>query len=1084
MKRPAAASAGPLVKKAKRVGTTLPFTKGPLPLTAMVRRTDVTSAAEYMDKRSDQCDGLTVKECLELQFKNKEGEKVSYKQSDLRYDLQAKRLELQVPEAPSSKSSSLVKVKHPSAAADLSNGVNLHNGVVMPVVGFGTYKLSNADVTKPVLNALKLGYRLIDTAQVYENEKGVGEALRQSGIAREDVFIETKVWRSSHGYERTMKACKQSLKKLGVEYLDLYVIHWPGPKTGWPLKRGQVCPSDWTPKMRDTGTWRAMEELYEQGLVKAIGVTNYSLRHLKQIMKNCKIKPMINQVEFHPRLVQTEMLEFCQKNDIVLQAYASLGSGDAAQAEDFFSFPAVQKAAVAHKATGAQVLLRWAMQKGCHVIPKSVRPERMKENAGVFNFKLTAAEMKSIDALHTGTRYAWKGHSSFTSCSVCWCSPMPHQLLCEVSAICPQPSHEAAGNHVATYSAATPILFGASPPASLSRCSSSFLTHSVFANHAVNPPHSRGLCRGTSFLEVPPDRRVPNVRIHCQEDQIRDNLDNSKVRSMGSCTSNISQEDYRHPQHFPMWVLKVSNLLQMTKMHSHQKLRAANLLVEHRSSFFTIFVSHQWMSRTHPDPSGQQFRVLQQALQNIIDGRIEIQSSLVNQLCGDARRIRASERKALKNGYVWIDWFSVPQITGVIGKIEDTLRCVKSIPFYVEASKVFITLAPTLRNMKGEVCNYNTYLTRGTRCGATSWQIHVVKFLWFPSLEKSELNFPTPRQVIQILRIALDGRIAMLKNTNEINHQRYLLGHYEKYLGLPAPQRTSDDFLMHFHFSSLRDAVSSNRCVAGLACATMSGDIAMMRYLVNAKASVNAAVPQMMNFDVLQHSRVLHLAATGARDEGPLLELLQFRADPNIFGPFGASPLGFATSAKTVQLLLRFRAQVNFAKKLGRISPLGAACSRSAPTEVIQELLKHQADVNLRTGGLGFTPMLALALFASRNPNTFEHFDLLLNAKGDVNQPGEPTGIFRGLAIFYHGYLKVRKLPWQAPVRLQYLAGNLGSTPLHLACLAGSSDVAEYLINHAADLHRKNDHGLSPLDLALETPMREMLESHIDVISI
>jgi len=555
-----------------------------------------------------------------------------------------------------------------------------------------------------------------------------------------------------------------------------------------------------------------------------------------------------------------------------------------------------------------------------------------------------------------------------------------------------------------------------------------------------------------------------------------------------------------------MWVLKVSNLLQMTKMHSHQKLRAANLLVEHRSSFFTIFVSHQWMSRTHPDPSGQHFRVLQQALQNIIDGRIEIQSSLVNQLCGDARRIRASERKALKNGYVWIDWFSVPQITGVIGKIEDTLRCVKSIPFYVEASKVFITLAPTLRNMKGEVCNYNTYLTRGW-CRAEMWcnllansrcQIPLVSIIGEERIEFSEsiewmrnpvhsadFSVESDRiEVIQILRIALDGRIAMLKNTNEINHQRYLLGHYEKYLGLPAPQRTSDDFLMHFHFSSLRDAVSSNRCVSGLACATMSGDIAMMRYLVNAKASVNAAVPQMMNFDVLQHSRVLHLAATGARDEGPLLELLQFRANPNIFGPFGASPLGFATSAKTVQLLLRFRAQVNFAKKLGRISPLGAACSRSAPTEVIQELLKHQADVNLRTGGLGFTPMLALALFASRNPNTFEHFDLLLNAKGDVNQPGEPTGIFRGLAIFYHGYLKVRKLPWQAPVRLQYLATNLGSTPLHLACLAGSSDVAEYLINHAADLHRKNDHGLSPLDLALETPMREMLESHIDAISI
>lgn len=410
MKRPASAMLEPMVKKAKRVGTTLPFTKGPLPMNATVRRTDVTSPAAYMDKRSDQCDGLTVKECLQLKFKNKEGEKTNYKQSDLRYDLQANRLELlAAEEAPKLPPSSLVKVKHPSGAQSLANGVALHNGVVMPVVGFGTYKLSNADVTKPVLNALQQGYRLIDTAQVYENEKGVGDAIRQSGLARGDVFIETKVWRSSHGYERTIKACKQSLKKLGVDYLDLYVIHWPGPKTGWPLKKGTVCPPDWTPKMRDTGTWRAMEELYEQGLVKAIGVTNYSLRHLKQLMKTCKIKPMINQVEFHPRLVQTEMLEFCQKNGIVLQAYASLGSGDAKQAEDFFSFPAVKKAATAHKVTGAQVLLRWAMQKGCHVIPKSVRPERMKENAGVFNFKLTAAEMKAIDELHSGTRYAWKG---------------------------------------------------------------------------------------------------------------------------------------------------------------------------------------------------------------------------------------------------------------------------------------------------------------------------------------------------------------------------------------------------------------------------------------------------------------------------------------------------------------------------------------------------------------------------------------------------------------------------------------------------------------------------------------------------
>jgi len=279
----------------------------------------------------------------------------------------------------------------------------------MPVVGFGTYKLTEADVVDPVVKALRAGYRLIDTAQVYDNERGVGAALRKSGVPRESVFVETKVWRSSHGYDRTMAAFKQSLRKLDVDYIDLYVIHWPGCKTGWPLPRGVTAPADWTPKMRDTGTWRAMEDLYEAGKVKAIGVTNYSVRHLKQLLKTCRVKPMVNQVEFHPRLVQTELLDFCAEHGIRVQAYASLGSGDAKQAESFFAFPEVQAAAAAHGITPAQVLLRWATQKGCHVVPKSSNPKRIKENADIFGTKLTKKEMKVIDALHTGTRYAWKG---------------------------------------------------------------------------------------------------------------------------------------------------------------------------------------------------------------------------------------------------------------------------------------------------------------------------------------------------------------------------------------------------------------------------------------------------------------------------------------------------------------------------------------------------------------------------------------------------------------------------------------------------------------------------------------------------
>lgn len=382
----------------------------------MVRRTDTAAKVPYLGKRCDACDGLTVKDCVGLEYKNSAGEKKKYTLADLRYDIKGKRLELvggkptKSPKPIATKSQSpLVAVRTPALATSLAGGVRLTSGTVMPVAGFGTYKLKNNEVTEPVLKALKKGFRLVDTAQVYENEAGVGDALRASGLPREDYFVETKVWRSSHGYERTLKACKQSLRKLGLDYIDLYVIHWPGCKTGWPLPKGTMCPKDWTPAMRDTGTWRAMEQLYDEGKVKAIGVTNYSVRHLRQLLKSCRIRPMVNQVEFHPRLVQTELLEFCKKEGIAVQAYASLGSGDASQAESFFSFPPVQAAAAAHKVTPAQVLLRWALEKGCHVVPKSVKESRIAENAGIFSFKLTAAEVKAIDGLHTGKRYAWKG---------------------------------------------------------------------------------------------------------------------------------------------------------------------------------------------------------------------------------------------------------------------------------------------------------------------------------------------------------------------------------------------------------------------------------------------------------------------------------------------------------------------------------------------------------------------------------------------------------------------------------------------------------------------------------------------------
>jgi len=311
--------------------------------------------------------------------------------------------------AASGTASSMRVVAGPAAAKSLEDGVRLASGTVLPVAGFGTYKMKKGEAAGHVLEALRAGYRLIDTAQVYENEGDVGAAIRESGIPRTEICVETKVWRSSHGYERTIKACNQSLRKLGLSYIDLYVIHWPGCKTGWPLPRGTVCPKDWTPAMRNEGTWRAMEQLYDEGKVKAIGVTNYSVRHLKELLKSCRIKPMVNQVEFHPRLVQSELLDFCRKEGIVVQAYASLGSSDSSQQENFFALPPVKAAAATHGVTPAQVLLRWALEKGALVVPKSTKRERIVENGDIFGFKLTSSEVSAIDKLHTGTRFAWKG---------------------------------------------------------------------------------------------------------------------------------------------------------------------------------------------------------------------------------------------------------------------------------------------------------------------------------------------------------------------------------------------------------------------------------------------------------------------------------------------------------------------------------------------------------------------------------------------------------------------------------------------------------------------------------------------------
>lgn len=264
---------------------------------------------------------------------------------------------------------------------NLADSVVLHNGVRMPWVGLGVWKAKEGEeVIHAVKTALQLGYRSIDTAAIYKNEEGVGQGIRESGISREELFITTKVWNSDQGFDSTLKAFEESRKRLGLEYIDLYLIHWPV-------------------KGKYKETWKALEKLYKDGLVRAIGVSNFQIHHLEDVLADAEVKPMVNQVEFHPYLTQKELLSFCKRNQIVLEAWSPLMQGKCVDV------PEIRSLAEKYGKTPAQIVLRWDLQHGVVTIPKSVHAERIKENADLFDFELTAEDMALLDGLNKNHRY-------------------------------------------------------------------------------------------------------------------------------------------------------------------------------------------------------------------------------------------------------------------------------------------------------------------------------------------------------------------------------------------------------------------------------------------------------------------------------------------------------------------------------------------------------------------------------------------------------------------------------------------------------------------------------------------------------
>ncbi|PTM56816.1 diketogulonate reductase-like aldo/keto reductase [Desmospora activa DSM 45169] len=261
----------------------------------------------------------------------------------------------------------------------LTDTVTLNNGVEMPWFGLGVWKVKGNAVEESVTAAIRHGYRSIDTAKIYGNEEGVGRGIRDAGVPREELFITTKVWNEDQGYDKTLNAIDESLARLGLDYVDLYLIHWPG-------------------KDKYVDTWRALEKIQQDGKARAIGVCNFKIHHLEELLRRSDTVPAVNQVEYHPRLTQPDLLAYCQDKGIQLEAWSPLMQGE------ILDEPIIKKIAEQHGKSPAQVVLRWDLQNGVVTIPKSVKESRIQSNADIFDFELFPDEMKQINELNQDRR--------------------------------------------------------------------------------------------------------------------------------------------------------------------------------------------------------------------------------------------------------------------------------------------------------------------------------------------------------------------------------------------------------------------------------------------------------------------------------------------------------------------------------------------------------------------------------------------------------------------------------------------------------------------------------------------------------
>ncbi|CAJ1406562.1 unnamed protein product [Effrenium voratum] len=601
---------------------------------------------------------------------------------------------------------------------------------------------------------------------------------------------------------------------------------------------------------------------------------------------------------------------------------------------------------------------------------------------------------------------------------------------------------------------------------------------------------------------------------------------------MGSSWSSGKLPE-EQPPGVKMWVIKVSDFLKLNiPMPPHEELEASKLLHRWEEGHFCIFVSHQWLGNHHPDPSGEQFQILQEALRKILDGSTTVSRDIVSEFYGDSVRFTEEDRCRLQGAYLWLDWVSVPQAPVKLSKLPSTAAFdelspavsslrnthkvvlekrgslttqdvhILSIPSFVQQSDIFLALVPPLQHQDtGLHSNYCSWFDRGwcrmemwckmlsEKASSASMPMIVVSSPDRATLEtpphwidrpphEGNVTFDTDHDVIfSVMQHVLDQRLKFLGAKGKSDSYQYLLARYEAILGLPVPELSLEVFCSHFGFSSVEAATLSTRNIGAMACAVASGNAKAIYALAEAGVSPNLHLKPVPDVRIMSSLSLIHLAVDVSWRQPEVLQaLLELRADPNEYDDNGHPVLGFCRTARDVEALVRHGADVNQQNPPASQLAISVACEFMAPPEVISKLLDCGSVVNPMpaTNGLGCPhPLSILSLWAWANPSCLEVARILVNAKADVNHQATATGRWRAVELASRAYLQCSS---SSSMLLHFFA-EWSTTPLGMASFFGSEKLVAFFLAVGADPEIPNWRGHTPIHLARTQTILELIQN-------